>query len=452
MMVRTKTVFVCQSCGYQFPKWLGRCPDCTAWNTLIEERVIKKRKVPAVIKESASPQPISSLSKGEEDRLSTEIGELDRVLGSGIVLGSTVLVGGDPGIGKSTLLLEAMGRLANKGCRVLYISGEESSRQIKLRGERIGVTSDNLFVYSETMIERVLESVDAIKPGVLVIDSIQSVYTEGLESSPGSVSQVREAAAQLINYTKEKEIPLFLIGHVTKEGSIAGPKVLEHMVDTVLYFEGEKGHPYRILRAVKNRFGSVLEIGVFEMKDAGFEEVKNPSVLFLEERPVDASGSVVVSSIEGTRPILVEIQSLVCPTVFGMPRRTVVGVDHNRVAIMLAILEKKAGLKLANHDVFLKVTGGIRLEEPAIDLGIAVSIASNFLDKTIDSKTLVFGEIGLAGEIRTVNQVELRVKEAKTLGFTRCLLPKDSLKGLRVDGSLDIIGVSSIKEAMDVLF
>jgi DNA repair protein RadA/Sms len=452
MMVRTKTVFVCQSCGYRFPKWLGRCPDCTAWNTLIEERVIKKRKVPAVIKESASPQPISSLSKREEDRLSTEIGELDRVLGSGIVLGSTVLVGGDPGIGKSTLILEAMGRLANKGCRVLYISGEESSRQIKLRGERIGVTSDNLFVYSETMIERVLESVDAIKPGVLVIDSIQSVYTEGLESSPGSVSQVREAAAQLINYTKKKEIPLFLIGHVTKEGSIAGPKVLEHMVDTVLYFEGEKGHPYRILRAVKNRFGSVLEIGVFEMKDAGFEEVKNPSVLFLKERPVDASGSVVVSSIEGTRPILVEIQSLVCPTVFGMPRRTVVGVDHNRVAIMLAILEKKAGLKLANHDVFLKVTGGIRLEEPAIDLGIAVSIASNFLDKAIDSKTLVFGEIGLTGEIRTVNQVELRVKEAKTLGFTRCLLPKDSLKGLRVDGSLDIIGVSSIKEAMDVLF
>ncbi|MEE9591320.1 MAG: DNA repair protein RadA [Thermodesulfobacteriota bacterium] len=451
-MVRIKTVFVCQSCGYQSPKWLGRCPDCTAWNTLLEERVIKKRKVPAVIKESASPQPISLLSKGEEDRLSTEIGELDRVLGSGVVLGSTVLVGGDPGIGKSTLLLEAMGRLANKGCRVLYISGEESSRQIKLRGERIGVTSDNLFVYSETMIERVLESVDAIKPGALVIDSIQSVYTESLESSPGSVSQVREAAAQLINYTKEKEIPLFLIGHVTKEGSIAGPKVLEHMVDTVLYFEGEKGHPYRILRAVKNRFGSVLEIGVFEMKDAGFEEVKNPSELFLEERPVDASGSVVVSSIEGTRPILVEIQSLVCPTVFGMPRRTVVGVDHNRVAIMLAILEKKAGLKLANHDVFLKVTGGIRLEEPAIDLGIAVSIASNFLDKAIDSKTLVFGEIGLAGEIRTVNQVELRVKEAKTLGFTRCLLPKDSLKGLRVEGSLDIIGVSSIKEAMDVLF
>ncbi|MEE8185708.1 MAG: DNA repair protein RadA [Thermodesulfobacteriota bacterium] len=451
-MVRTKTVFVCQSCGYRFPKWLGRCPGCTAWNTLIEERVVKKRKVPAVIKESASPQPISSLSKGEEDRLSTEIGELDRVLGSGIVLGSTVLVGGDPGIGKSTLILEAMGRLANKGCRVLYISGEESSRQIKLRGERIGVTSDNLFVYSETMIERVLESVDAIKPGVLVIDSIQSVYTESLESSPGSVSQVREAAAQLINYTKEKEIPLFLIGHVTKEGSIAGPKVLEHMVDTVLYFEGEKGHPYRILRAVKNRFGSVLEIGVFEMKDAGFEEVKNPSVLFLEERPVDASGSVVVSSIEGTRPILVEIQSLVCPTVFGMPRRTVVGVDHNRVAIMLAILEKKAGLKLANHDVFLKVTGGIRLEEPAIDLGIAVSIASNFLDKAIDSKTLVFGEIGLAGEIRTVNQVELRVKEAKTLGFTRCMLPKDNLKGLRVGGSLDIIGVSSVKEAMDVLF
>lgn len=452
MMVRIKTVFTCQSCGYQSPKWLGRCPGCTCWNTLLEERVIKSRKVPAVINESASPQPISLLSNGEEDRLSTGIGELDRVLGSGVVLGSTVLVGGDPGIGKSTLLLEAMGRLANKGCRVLYVSGEESSRQIKLRGERIGITSENLLVYSETMIERILESVEAIKPGALVIDSIQSVYTESLESSPGSVSQVREAAAQLINYTKKKEIPLFLIGHVTKDGSIAGPKVLEHMVDTVLYFEGEKGHPYRILRAVKNRFGSVLEIGVFEMKVAGLEEVNNPSAFFLEERPVDASGSVVVSSIEGTRPILVEIQSLVCPTVFGMPRRTVVGVDHNRVAIMLAILEKKAGLKLANHDVFLKVAGGIRLEEPAIDLGIAISIASNFLDKAIDSKTLVFGEIGLAGEIRTVNQVELRVKEAKTLGFTRCMLPKDNLKGLRVGGSLDIIGVSSVKEAMDVLF
>jgi DNA repair protein RadA/Sms len=452
MMARIKTVYTCQSCGYQSPKWLGRCPDCTSWNTLLEERIVKEKKIPAVFKGSISPQPISSLSKGDENRLSTEIGELDRVLGAGVVLGSTVLVGGDPGIGKSTLLLEAMGRLADKGCTVLYVSGEESSKQIKLRGERIGITSENLFIYPETMIERILGSIEAIKPGVIVIDSIQSVYTEGLESSPGSVSQVRETALQLINYTKKKEIPLFLIGHITKDGSIAGPKVLEHMVDTVLYFEGEKGHPYRILRAVKNRFGSVLEIGVFEMKDAGLEEVNNPSALFLEGRAVDASGSVVVSSVEGTRPILVEIQSLICPTAFGMPRRTIVGIDHNRVAIILAILEKKAGLRLANHDVFLKVAGGIRLEEPAIDLGIAVSIASNFLDKVIDSKTLVFGEVGLAGEIRTVNRVELRVKEAKALGFTRCILPKDSFKGIKVDGSLDIIGVSSIKEAMDVLF
>jgi len=392
----------------------------------------------------------------EEDRVSTNISELDRILGGGLVPGSAVLIGGDPGIGKSTLLLQAMGELA-KSRTVLYVTGEESMRQIRLRGERLGALSEGLLVYAETSLERILGAVREINPGVLVIDSVQTICSEALESSPGSVSQVREISAKLISNAKAMDVPVFLVGHVTKDGAIAGPKVLEHMVDTVLYFEGERGHAFRILRAVKNRFGSVMEIGVFEMKEEGLREVTNPSEIFLAERPEGASGSAVVSSLEGTRTILVEVQSLVCPTLFGMPRRTVVGVDYNKVILLAAVLEKKAGIQLANHDIFLKVTGGIRLEEPAIDLGIIASLASNFLDRAIPQKTVVFGEVGLAGEVRGISQAEPRINEAEKLGFDRCILPKDNMAKIKNAGAngrspLQLIGVTSVKEMIDAVF
>jgi DNA repair protein RadA/Sms len=422
------------------------------WNTFVEELVSQEKKGRAPTGDAAPPQPISTLNMAEEDRIKTGLTELDRVLGGGMVPGSAVLIGGDPGIGKSTLLLQAMGRFAQAGHRVLYVTGEESMRQIRLRGERLKALSQDLLVYAETSVERIIEAIKEIKPGVLVIDSVQTVYTERLESSPGSVSQVREISSELISYAKEREIPVFLVGHVTKDGSIAGPKVLEHMVDTVLYFEGERGHVFRILRAVKNRFGSVMEIGVFEMKESGLSEVHNPSEIFLAERPEGASGSAVVSSLEGTRTILVEVQSLVCPTLFGVPRRTVVGVDYNKVILLAAVLEKKAAIALANHDIFIKVTGGIKLDEPAVDLGILASITSNFLDRPIEPKTVIFGEVGLAGEVRAINQVEPRVREAQKLGFKRCILPKDNMKGLKKIGDMRLEGVSVIKEAIDKFF
>ncbi len=450
-MSKVKSVYLCQSCGHSSHKWLGKCPDCGAWNTFVEELVSQdKRVMPAG--DAAAPQPISTLNMAEEDRIKTGLTELDRVLGGGMVPGSAVLIGGDPGIGKSTLLLQAMGKFAKAGHRVLYVTGEESMRQIRLRGERLGALSENLLVYSETSVERIIEAVRGIRPGVLVIDSVQTVYTDRLESSPGSVSQVREVSAELISKAKQLEIPVFLVGHVTKEGSIAGPKVLEHMVDTVLYFEGERGHVFRVLRAVKNRYGSVMEIGVFEMKENGLSEVLNPSEIFLAERPVGASGSAVVSSLEGTRTILVEVQSLVCPTLFGVPRRTVVGVDYNKVVLLAAVLEKKASIALANQDIFIKVAGGMKLDEPAVDLGILASITSNFLDRPIEPRTVIFGEVGLAGEVRAINQVEPRVKEAQKLGFKRCILPKDNMKGLKKYGDMKIEGVSTIKEAIDKFF
>lgn len=452
-MAKVKTIYSCQSCGHASYRWLGRCPDCNGWNTFIEEKVVEEKRKGAVLDSSRStPLPISKLNMAEEDRVSTGFPELDRVLGGGLVPGSAVLIGGDPGIGKSTLLLQAMGRFAASGHRVLYVSGEESMRQIRLRGERLGSLSEDLLVYSETSLEKILSTIKECSPGVVVIDSVQTVATDELESSPGSVSQVREVSARLISCVKGLEIPLFLVGHVTKDGAIAGPKVLEHMVDTVLYFEGERGHPFRILRAVKNRFGSVMEIGVFEMKESGLVEVLNPSEIFLAERPVGASGSAVVSSLEGTRTILVEVQSLVCPTLFGVPRRTVSGVDYNRVVLLAAVLEKKAGMALANHDIFIKVAGGLRLEEPAIDLGVVASIASNFLDRPIEPDTVIFGEVGLAGEVRGVNQVEPRVKEAAKLGFKRCVLPKDNLKGLKRYGDMLLDGVTTVKEAIEKFF
>ncbi|MBI5493288.1 MAG: DNA repair protein RadA [Deltaproteobacteria bacterium] len=451
-MAKTRTIYSCQSCGHTSHKWLGKCPDCGGWNSFVEEKVVEEKKSGRVRDNVESPQPISRLVMAEEDRVKTGIAELDRVLGGGLVPGSAVLIGGDPGIGKSTLLLQATGMLAESGVKVLYVTGEESMRQIRLRGERLKALSDGLLVYSETSVERIIDAIKEIKPGAIVIDSIQAVYTEAFESSPGSVSQIRESAARLIAHAKSFGAPVFLVGHVTKDGAIAGPKVLEHMVDTVLYFEGERGHAFRILRAVKNRYGSVMEIGVFEMKDKGLVEVSNPSEIFLAERPRDSSGSAVVSSLEGTRTILVEVQSLVCPTLFGMPRRTVVGVDYNKVILLAAVLEKKAGIALANHDIFIKVAGGMRLDEPAIDLGVLASMTSNFLDKPIDPSTVIFGEVGLAGEVRAISQVEPRVREASKLGFQRCILPKDNLKGLKKPGDMKLDGVSNIKEAIEKFF
>lgn len=455
-MAKEKTIYACQSCGNTAHKWLGRCPDCGAWNSYLEERVFedtRRKSSSSAARPLTRPEPLTGLDMREEERLSTGLAELDRVLGGGMVPGSAVLIAGDPGIGKSTLLLQAMARCASAGQKVLYVTGEESPRQIRLRGERLGSVDKNLFVYAETSVEAVLAAIEKLKPGILVVDSVQTLYAAGLESSPGSLSQVREVAAKLIAEAKAMEFPLFLVGHVTKDGMIAGPKALEHMVDTVLYFEGERGHPFRILRAAKNRFGSVMEVGIFEMKEAGLTEVTNPSELFLAERPENASGSAVVPSLEGTRIILVEVQSLVCPTIFGMPRRTVVGVDYNKVMLLAAVLEKKAAIALANHDIFLKVAGGIRLDEPAVDLGVVASIASNFLDRPIEPKTVVFGEVGLAGEVRAVHQAEARVREAGKLGFKRCVLPKANLKGISGAGlKLKLEGVSNVGEAMKMFF
>jgi DNA repair protein RadA/Sms len=452
---KVKTQFVCQSCGYRAPKWLGRCPDCDSWNSLVEEQVVEKpegKRQGWGVSLAQPPIPITEIEGEEGERIMTHIGEFDRVLGGGIVQGSIVLIGGDPGIGKSTLLLQVSDRLSREDRGVLYVSGEESPKQTKIRAERLGVHASNLLVLSETSLEEIFRELQALKPSVLIVDSIQAIFTSELQSVPGSISQVRESSARLMQLAKGTGIPIFLIGHVTKEGSIAGPRVVEHMVDTVLYFEGGASHPYRILRAVKNRFGPTNEIGVFEMKESGLEEVLSPSKIFLSERPENVSGSVVVPSIEGTRPILVEIQALVSPSSLAVPRRTTIGVDHNRVALLVAVLEKRMGFKLYNQDIFLNVAGGIRVDEPAMDLGVSISVASSFLDKPIHPKTVLFGEVGLAGEVRGISQGEVRVKEAIKLGFQRCILPKvnrERMKGLE---DIDLVGAESLAEVIRLLF
>lgn len=461
-MAKDKTIYTCQQCGHASAKWLGRCPECSEWNTFVEERVVTEKRRGGMAMNSGAqptpPAPIKSLDDAREDRVPTGLGELDRVLGGGMVLGSAVLIGGDPGIGKSTLVLQATSELARRGGKgggkVLYVSGEESMRQIKLRGERLGALTEGLLVWSETNVEKVLAAVKELKPLVVVIDSVQTLYTDDLDSSPGSVGQVREVTGRLIAACKSLDIPLVLVGHVTKDGAIAGPKVLEHMVDTVLYFEGESSHIYRVLRAVKNRYGSVMEIGVFEMTDNGLREVKNPSEVFLAERPEGAPGSSVVPCLEGTRTILVEVQSLVCPSLFGVPRRTVVGVDYNKVLLLAAVLEKKAKIGLANHDIFLKVAGGMRIDEPAVDLAVLAAMASNFFDRPVDPGTVVFGEVGLAGEVRGITQVAPRIREAEKLGFKRCVLPEDNIKGAGKTGKtvLELVGVRNVKEAIDAFF
>lgn len=453
-MSKTKTVFTCSFCGYQSPKWLGKCPDCDQWNTFYEEVQTRSSKLasPGGAPAANHPVPIHKIDFSAADSISTGIAELDRVLGGGLVKGAVVLIGGDPGIGKSTLVLQALTMLANNGAKVLYVSGEESPRQIRMRAERIGSSPENLYMLAETSLEQIIQEIKHFQPAILVIDSVQTIYTSELESAPGSVSQIRETSARLINYAKLTDTSAFLIGHVTKEGAIAGPRVLEHMVDTVLYFEGDRGHSYRILRAVKNRFGSTDEIGVFEMGTRGLTEVKNPSELFISERPEQSAGSTVVSSLEGTRPILVEIQALVAPTSLSLPRRTAIGVDYNRASVLVAVLEKKTGLRLYDQDIFLNIAGGIRLNEPGVDLGVIISIVSSKLEQPVPALTAVCGEVGLTGEVRAVSQIGPRLKEAERLGFSTCIVPKNNLKNTLSKGKFKVVGISTIKEAVDYIF
>jgi DNA repair protein RadA/Sms len=399
----------------------------------------------------SGPLPLAGIETGEEDRLRTNVGEFDRILGGGLVTGSVVLVGGDPGIGKTTLLLQILPKLASNTDKVLYVSGEESPRQIKMRCDRLAIDSDALLVLPETNLEEILKAAQSTSPAALVLDSIQTTFTAHLTSAPGSISQVQEVAAQLMFYAKRSGTPVFLIGHVTKDGTIAGPRTLEHIVDTVLYFEGEKGHAYRILRAVKNRFGSTNEIGVFEMTDSGLAEVSNPSAWFLSERPQKATGSVVVASIEGSRPILVELQALVSPSTFAMPRRMANGVEGNRVALLIAVMEKRMGLNLAGQDVYVNIVGGLRIDEPALDLGIVAAVTSSLRNRPVAPTTVVFGEVGLGGEVRAVGQGEIRLREAAKLGFKRCLLPERNLKKLTSFESLELIGVAEVGEALDAV-
>jgi DNA repair protein RadA/Sms len=450
-----KTIFSCQTCGYQAPKWMGKCPDCGAWDSFVEERMpgsSSRGAVNAISGLQVAPVPIDSIELETEMRLQTTILEFDRVLGGGLVPGTLVLIGGDPGIGKSTLMLQVLCGLAAQGRKVLYVSGEESIRQIRLRSQRLNTVSSNMLVVSEVEIDAVMSMVQTVKPEVMVIDSIQTMFNGDLTSAPGSVSQVRESTVRLMLMAKKTGIPTFLVGHVTKDGAIAGPKLLEHMVDTVLYFEGDRNHIFRILRAVKNRFGSTNEIGVFEMKDNGLDEVANPSAVFLAERPAGAPGSAVTASMEGTRPILVELQSLASATNFGTPRRTILGLDANRVALLAAVMEKKLGMHLMGYDIFMNVAGGVKVVEPAVDMAIVAAVASSFLDKPVADGTVVLGEIGLTGEVRAIGQVDTRLSECRKMGFTRCLVPSGNLKRLPAIDGIEITGVKTVSEVVETLF
>lgn len=448
------TVYFCQSCGYESSKWMGQCPGCHEWNSFVEEFVDKRTQAKTGAKAAhpqSAPQPISAIELHEEQRCSSGMPELDRVLGGGIVPGSMVLVGGDPGIGKSTLLLQVCKNLADQKIRVLYISGEESLQQIKIRAQRIGEFSDDLKLFCETNLDDIRQTIEREKPQVVVIDSIQTMYREEISSAPGSVSQVRESTATLMQIAKGSGVTVFIVGHVTKEGVVAGPRVLEHMVDTVLYFEGDRYASYRILRGVKNRFGSTNEIGVFEMCGDGLREVENPSEYMLSGKPEHASGSVVACSMEGSRPILIEIQALVCHSNFGIPRRTAAGTDFNRVNLLMAVLEKRLNLKMSECDAYVNIAGGIRMNEPAIDLGIVLALISSFKNRPIDEKTICFGEVGLSGEVRAVSMPAQRVAEAEKLGFTTCILPKVCLDGLQQKGNIRLVGVSNVREAIDLM-
>lgn len=443
-------LFFCQECGYESLKWLGQCPGCKAWNTFVEEPLAKKVSRGGLAKSGLTggiEKRLSEISMEKEERMLTGIRELDRVLGGGVVSGSLILVGGDPGIGKSTLLLQVCRNLAETKT-VYYISGEESLQQIKMRANRLGDFSDRFFLLCETNLELIRERVEKARPDILVIDSIQTMVKEDVASAPGSVSQVRESTGLLMQIAKGLGISIFIVGHVTKEGVVAGPRVLEHMVDTVLYFEGDRHAAYRILRGVKNRFGATNEIGVFEMRESGLEEVENPSEYMLNGKPQGASGSIVTCAMEGTRPILLEVQALVCKTNFGLPRRTAAGTDYNRVNLLMAVLEKRAGLRLSDCDAYVNIAGGLKLNEPSLDLGIVMAIISSYRDRAVEDKTIVFGEVGLAGEVRGISMCEARVKEAFKLGFHTCVLPKVSLEAIEVPSGMKMVGIGNLGEVM----
>lgn len=447
------TAFVCQNCGQSFRKWLGKCPDCGEWNSLVEER-IRPQAVRGAHRAGISTEPVlySEIELQDDHRVSCGIEEFDRVLGGGIVPGSISLIGGDPGIGKSTLLLQIADRLSSSGATVVYISGEESQKQIRLRGDRLGLTARNLYLLTETNLEQIIEEIEGLKPAFVIVDSIQTIYSTGVESAPGSVSQVRESAMRFLSVAKSKALPVFLIGHITKDGSIAGPKALEHIVDTVLYFEGERHYNHRIVRAVKNRFGAANEVGVFEMTGAGLVPVANPSEMFLQERPEGVAGSIVTACMEGTRPMLVEIQALVSSARYGAARRMTEGFDSNRVALLIAMLEKRVGMQLLSEDVYVNVAGGLEIDEPAADLGVIASIVSSYRNLPVDSETVVFGEVGLTGEVRGAMQADLRAREAQALGFKRIILPASNTAGLERLLGLRVTGVKSVDEALEELF
>lgn len=448
------TIYVCQNCGFQTRKWLGQCSDCGHWNTLVEERFRPSPKKTDSIAayRAASPVAYEAIESRDDDRLHSGIDELDRVLGGGIVAGSLVLIGGAPGIGKSTIVMQMADKLGRNGTKVLYVSGEESERQIKMRGARLGVETNNLFLLPETNLQSILSETEKLHPDFVIVDSIQTVFSDQIESAPGSVSQVRDVAAQFMTLAKQTATPVFLTGHVTKEGSIAGPKTLEHIVDTVLYFEGDRHHNHRIIRATKNRFGAANEIGVFEMTNSGLVPVGNPSELFLQERPENATGSVVTVCMEGTRPMLVEVQALVSGTKFGSGRRMTQGFDHNRASLLIAVLEKRLGFQLAGDDVFVNVAGGLEIDEPAADLGVIAAIASSFRNVQIPPETAVFGEVGLTGEVRGVLQAQARAREAQTLGFKKLILPESNKKGLEKLLGMRVVSVKNLEQAMDKLF
>ncbi|MGO3170049.1 MAG: DNA repair protein RadA [Bavariicoccus seileri] len=456
MAKKKSTIYLCDNCGYETPKWLGKCPNCGEWNTFREfnPNSGKNSGVSGERKLESEPVAIGKIKSSDLPRFKTDFSEFNRVLGSGIVPGSLVLIGGDPGIGKSTLLLQISLHLQSKGKKVLYVSGEESAAQIKMRAERMSTSADDFLVYSETDLELIMSAIDRVKPDYLIVDSIQTMQIGDINGLAGSVSQVRETTAVLMRLAKSQKIATFIVGHVTKEGNIAGPRMLEHMVDTVLYFEGEKHHSFRLLRAVKNRFGSTNEIGVFEMSSTGLSEVENPSQLFLEERLADAAGSAVVVSMEGTRPILAEVQCLITPTVFGNARRTTSGLEYNRVALLMAVLEKRTGLLLQNQDAYFKSTGGLKLDEPAIDLAVAISIVSSYYDIATKVTDCFVGEIGLAGELRRVSRIEDRIKEAEKLGFTRIFIPanNDTQALIKASKSIQVVGAKTLTEVVKKVF
>ena len=456
-MAKVKTRYVCQNCGYVSPRYLGRCPNCSEWNTLVEEVEQKSAAVKATPRVTLTgttnaPQKIDTIKISQTPRVDTKNGELNRVLGGGVVPGSMVLIGGDPGIGKSTLLLQVSGSLSDQGGKLLYVSGEESANKIKMRAQRLGVSGSEFYLYPETDMGSILQNIEDLKPDYVIIDSVQTMQMPEVTSAVGSVAQIREVTAALMQVAKTNGITIFIVGHVTKGGAIAGPKILEHMVDTVLYFEGDMHRTYRILRAVKNRFGSTNEIGVFEMRDGGLVEVPNPSEIFLEERLSGATGSAVVVSMEGTRPILAEIQALVTPTAFGNAKRTTTGLDHNRVSLIMAVLEKRAGLLLQNQDAYLKAAGGVKLDEPAIDLAIAMSLVSSYRDQQTAPDDCFIGELGLTGEIRRVTRIDQRIAEAAKLGFKRVFIPQNNLNGLELPTNIDVVGVKTISEALRHVF